>query len=422
MNTLLLVTDQPFWRRENGSQQRSWALLQFLKSQGFRATCFYMVPLTDSDILATRELGLQIVAFDPNGSWFAKRVHGIANMFGRRRRKAKRPASQAAGVSKSPPGTLQTYRWPAAAAQFQKLVARLHPDLVLCNYVIWGNLLEAFPSGQRPFLAVVDTQDVLHQRQQSFSRYGADHWIEITRDEEAQALGLFDLILAAQADEAKTLRAMVPEVDVVQVGHDHDRHARPDVIDPQRRLPDAPVRIGMIGSGNAANRDGLRWFIDEVWNNGLSAQNVELLVAGSLSSEMDGPTDSGAPQVRCLGVVQPLDAFYDQVDVVINPIRFGSGIKIKTIEAFRFGKPLVVHPHSTQGLSEAAKEAVLVADTAAEFSAACQRLVDSAAMRREMSQRMLQFDRTELSAKSVYSDLVAWLREHDLCVASGRPA
>lgn len=422
MNTLLLVTDQPFWRRENGAHQRSWTLIQFLKSQGFHATCFYMVPLTDSDILATRELGLQITAFDPHGSWFSKRVQDIVNLLGRRRRKSNRPDSQPASASKPPPATLDTYRWPAAPAQFQKVVASLQPDLVLCNYVIWANLLEAFPADQRPFLAVVDTQDVLHQRQQSFSRHGEKHWIEITRDEEARALGQFDLILAAQADEANTLRAMVPELDVVQVGHVHDRLARQERLDPPRRLSDEPVRIGVIGSDNAANRDGLRWFLDNVWNSGLSEQDAELVVAGSLGQALAEPIARGSAKVRCLGVVQPLDAFYDQVDMVINPVRFGSGIKIKTIEAFRFGKPMVVHSHSTQGLSEAANESVFVADTAVEFSAACQRLVDSSKMRHEMSQRMLQIDRTELSAKSVFSDLIDWLREHNLCAERGRPA
>ena len=54
------------------------------------------------------------------------------------------------------------------------------------------------------------------------------------------------------------------------------------------------------------------------------------------------------PNIKVHGYVTNLSAFYNQADIVLNPIFSGSGMKTKVAEALYYGKPVL----STQmGLS-----------------------------------------------------------------------
>jgi len=59
-----------------------------------------------------------------------------------------------------------------------------------------------------------------------------------------------------------------------------------------------------------------------------------------------------------------------EIWVVINPMRFGTGLSIKSLEALGHAKPLVTTSVGARGLGEGVGQAFLVADTPEEFASA----------------------------------------------------
>ena len=62
-----------------------------------------------------------------------------------------------------------------------------------------------------------------------------------------------------------------------------------------------------------------------------------VFAAGSISNK----DFARASNFECLGFVDDPKDFYQNMDIILNPNIGGSGLKIKSIEALAFGKPLI---------------------------------------------------------------------------------
>jgi glycosyltransferase involved in cell wall biosynthesis len=78
-------------------------------------------------------------------------------------------------------------------------------------------------------------------------------------------------------------------------------------------------------------------------------------------------------------VVGPVADMVDELaaaDVVIVPVRFGSGTRLKILEAFAHRVPVVSTTLAAEGLDAVDGEHLLVADDAEGLARACARLLD----------------------------------------------
>jgi glycosyltransferase involved in cell wall biosynthesis len=64
--------------------------------------------------------------------------------------------------------------------------------------------------------------------------------------------------------------------------------------------------------------------------------------------------------------------------VAVAPLRSGGGTRIKIIEALAHQRPVVATPNGAAGLATGEENGVLVGDCAADFAAACRRLLADA--------------------------------------------
>ncbi len=105
-----------------------------------------------------------------------------------------------------------------------------------------------------------------------------------------------------------------------------------------------------------------------------------------------------------LGPVEDLEELYGRAKVVINPALAGTGLKIKTLEALSFQKPLVTWPTGTDGLHPSVRELCLVARDWFEFSESVVAVLNDS---RNEWFTIEQVDtlRTHLSDEAAYSDL-----------------
>jgi GT2 family glycosyltransferase/glycosyltransferase involved in cell wall biosynthesis len=133
---------------------------------------------------------------------------------------------------------------------------------------------------------------------------------------------------------------------------------------------------GWAGGGTSPNVDAVHWFVREVMPSVQArVPGARLLVTGINPPPEALRLESSA--VVFVGSVDRLSEFYDSIRVVIVPMRFGAGVKNKTIEALQYGVPTVATDVGAEGVPADSKlGALLVSDNAEDFAARVAALVD----------------------------------------------
>jgi len=248
---------------------------------------------------------------------------------------------------------------------------------ILVEYVFFSRALELFGPGVRKIL---DTHDVFAGRQQMYEQGGLDpEFFSTSAAEESKGLARADLVLAIQ-DRERDLFAGLVDTKVITAGHMVEI----------RPLPPAQTvrKLLFVGSRQSLNLEGLNWFLEEVWPAvALRHPSMVLEVAGSICERIEPATDG----VRLLGVVPDLLETYTGADVVISPVRLGTGLKIKTIEALGYGKPVIAMPAAVEGLESGDGTAFLTAKSAPMFRALLGELIQDADLRLKLARNAADF-------------------------------
>jgi glycosyltransferase involved in cell wall biosynthesis len=153
------------------------------------------------------------------------------------------------------------------------------------------------------------------------------------------------------------------------------------------------------------NDDGLRTFLADVWPRVLAAQpRARLRVIGRdprplLSNAVAKYADS----VTLEGFVPNLGERLSHTAAMVNPLRFGSGVKLKIVEALGGGVPVVTTGIGADGVAIGADYGILQADRADEFTEALLEVADPD-RNKQLSQAaeahfMNQFSRDAVFAK-----------------------
>jgi polysaccharide pyruvyl transferase WcaK-like protein/glycosyltransferase involved in cell wall biosynthesis len=240
-------------------------------------------------------------------------------------------------------------------------------DGVMVEYVHQSKAFEVFG---KEVLKILDTHDELANRfarQAAFGRRRAG--FSTTAEEESIGLSRADVVLAIQDLERQRFQSRTTS-EVVTVGH----HV--ELVPPTPKPFEG--RILFLGSRNQANADGIEHFLEAVWP--LISDRARLLIAGSICEVIEVPEE-----VEQMPIVEALSMAYDQADLVIVPIRFGTGLKIKTIEALGRAKPTVSTRVGAEGLEAGHGEAILIADEPSDFAATILALLDDAELREALS-------------------------------------
>lgn len=235
---------------------------------------------------------------------------------------------------------------------------------VLVSYVIHSAFFEAFDDR---CLKILDCHDVFTDRNALLQKARLDpedFWISLNQGDERRGLWRSDVILGIQERESSYFQRLTHGRRVVRtVGHiiPSDPVPFPDTLAVAEAQ--SPV-VGYLASSNPLNRVGLRWFLEEVWPLVRDRGGVgRLVVAGGICEAMAFPEE-----VQLLGIVASPRAIYGPSLFMINPMRSGTGLKIKTIEAMAHGRAMVTTPAGVAGM--ALPPGVSVAGTADDFAAA----------------------------------------------------
>jgi glycosyltransferase involved in cell wall biosynthesis len=105
-----------------------------------------------------------------------------------------------------------------------------------------------------------------------------------------------------------------------------------------------------------------------------------------------------------------LPDFYRRCDVVVNPVAWGTGLKIKTIEALAFHRPVLASEHAGSHL-EAIESGVLTCRDPQSWIDCLQTLATRPEQLERLQHQARNYARRALSPAAVYGDLAQQLQQ-----------
>jgi glycosyltransferase involved in cell wall biosynthesis len=147
--------------------------------------------------------------------------------------------------------------------------------------------------------------------------------------------------------------------------------------------PDEPGILFLGGMHWPPNRDGVLWFAREV----LPRVRAGLPRAQFFAVGRQPPGELRAVEaaVSVPGYVAAPHAYWARSQVFVVPLRAGGGMRVKILDAWARGLPVVSTAIGAEGLSCRHGEDILIADSSEEFASAVLRVLTERGLRERLS-------------------------------------
>jgi hypothetical protein len=248
-------------------------------------------------------------------------------------------------------------------ATLTAVLSREQPRAVVVEYLWLAPLLDHC---QDFITRAVDAHDVFHERCASLTSLGLDPWVRCDMPGELALLAHADVVLTIQQRETDVLARLLPSTRVSYV---------PPLLELQGAGPSGTGqhRILVVGSRHTGNA-GLIEFATHVWPEIRSRHPAaHLHVVGTIGKELRGCSSMTID----LQMESMADA-YAQALIVVCPVSGGAGLKIKMVEALRYGRAVAATSVAADGLRAPAQPCWLEAPTVeALYEPVCRLLVDA---------------------------------------------
>ncbi len=353
MKSLLLLTFVDFWRKGSGHRARISSLVNFLMDK-VQITVFFAGPSNNQDafILSSQ---FPNVKFE-----FATTMASI---------------------------TFLEYK-----NEFKCFIQGKYFDVAIVEYIELSHILEYLPSST---ITMLDTHDLVFERIRSFKKHKiAYDGIDLSKKDELEIFECYDYILLIQKKDFEIVAKEMDSSRLLLVPHPPFLEMTP--------VRKTCTQIGYVASPYQPNIDALTWFIDKVWPEILKKYNLTLHVYGNIAASFKEPIKN----IIFHGFVENLKSVYEGLDIIINPIRCGAGLKIKNVEALGLCIPLITTTHGASGMEDGLSKAFLKADKPKEFIEAFDKIINDFDFRTQISQAGFEYANTNFSTEKSYGSLL----------------
>jgi glycosyltransferase involved in cell wall biosynthesis len=419
---ILFISDRVATRFDHGGRTYAHAILTHLAARGCTIDYFCLDPVVPAGAIFARiprgaaylrqfwsphhvRLGRLLAQRSAMGAfrWHAGQLREALYRFDSRHRlgiKRLYRAFAARGNSVPAPQSEPTL-WTLPAGHREVLDAALRstkPDAVIVDYTRFASLFDHVPPGVHKLLV---THDIVHHRAASYGGFGLKPDFEnFGSAAETALLRKADTIIAIHQPDARILKEMAPDRRVICV-------PMPVTGAPVPGKLSTTGRCMFVGGSSAANAEGISWFLDEVWPRVLTlAPQASLNIYGNVCKKLAGPF----PRTRFVGPVSNISRAYAEAAVCVVPLRVGSGLKIKVVEAAAHGRAVVATRAALSGLDSLVHEAVPVSDQPEEFAQWTARLLLDDVLRESYAQKLTNWAATNLSPAAAFAELDAVLQ------------
>ena len=293
-----------------------------------------------------------------------------------------------------------------ARRELRQYEAQVKPDVV---YVQMIRTLKYAAHSDSP--KVLDFQDALsmNYERRMTGRKGLPYFVlhyefKMLRSAEYNACGIFDaLTIISDTDSQAIPCHKDTEIDVIRNGVDFDYFHPMDM----------EKRHEVVFCGNMQykpNIDAARYLVGEVmpivWR---THPQATVVLAGATPKA--SVRQLASDRVKVTGSVIDIRPCYAQSKVFVAPMRIGSGLQNKLLEAMSMGIPCVTTPLANDSLEAVDGNEVLIGRDAGQLAAAIVRLLDDEGLRNTLAANANRFVHQHFSWEAMGGQLEAVLRK-----------
>ena len=275
---------------------------------------------------------------------------------------------------------------PAFQAALDKLLAERSFDVVFVNlpYLAHYRLRRSPPGSPAPAI-VIDSHDIGYDLARQIATSAASfgrrlhaklNWRKLAR-EELGAYNDADGVCVCSTADQKRLAADAPNANTFVIPNAADvERLQPRPTDP---APDGRTVLFFGLLATVPNVDGVLFFLREIWPLIAAAHPDARFVVVGANPAPEILAQAG-PRVTIVGPVDDLRPHLAAAAVIAVPLRLGSGTRLKILEAWAMGRPVVSTTLGAEGLGGVPGQHLLIADDAADFARAVLRVLAEPAL------------------------------------------
>lgn len=269
-----------------------------------------------------------------------------------------------------PPASFQRYAPRALQRTLDAMAGRTEIDVLVLDTALTGQAALAGRLPGRPVLVLPDIYQLLLRREMEtigrrpFQLAAFGNWVKTRRYEDRILKKYTTLIAVSEADRAY-LQAHYPLANTVLASNGTDTN----YYTPAARAEQTNSVLFVGGFEYAPNEDAFFYFCREILPLiHLQEPEMRFVAVGRSPTEAMRAYVRTDERVELTGRVEDVRPFYHAARAVVVPLRTGGGVKLKTLEAFAMGVPVVSTGVGAEGIAVRDGEELLTADSPREFA------------------------------------------------------
>ena len=248
------------------------------------------------------------------------------------------------------------WRVPALQRRLDELIAAWRPDIVQAEYHVMGQYALSLDAGSPPFVLTQYESGTMAVRERLGSARGAARligWLSVrawNRFERSVMARADAVVVLTERDAAEAWEMGARRVERIPLGlrtRDRFTEQRPESV----RVEPESKEIVFVGNfGHPPNVDAAQWLAREIFPR-VRARHAAArlrLVGAEVPASVLALAGDG---VEVFANVPDVTPFLERASVVVAPLRMGSGMRVKVLEALAAGKALVATPLAVEGLA-----------------------------------------------------------------------
>ena len=221
------------------------------------------------------------------------------------------------------------------------------------NNAFW---VDSFSKKTKKILLMEDP--MFNQFRDRFPKHLVDEYLEDYKNYEATIINKFDSIIGISQSEINIFKneqnkdkfiyipAFMESKNIIKKNYKYD--------------------IIYVAHDNIHNINGIKWFLDNVYP---KLNNLKFLFIGEVCINIKNKEDY--KNIDFIDFIENIDEAYNEAKISICPMFSGTGLKIKVVEAFAYGKPVVCSQMGLVGQpnsNEIINKAIFVSDNPEIFA------------------------------------------------------
>lgn len=263
-------------------------------------------------------------------------------------------------------------------------------------------IMDFLPAMKRSGVPVVldldDIESEVLERALSFSSYATPRtwigkslsWLDLGRlkQYEKRTIPLFDAcVVCSEWDKGKVSRNGLSKNPWVIPNSVDTHYFKPDF----SNLTNSRDILFLGNMSFHPNVDAVRYFAKEIFPFILKEVPASRFVIAGKKPVADVLNLANGKTIIVTGEIPDPRPYYAQSSVVVTPIRYGGGTRVKILEAMSMGKAVVSTAIGAEGIPAKNGDEIILADLADDFADQCIRLLNSPDLRHSIGRRSHEF-------------------------------